>query len=203
MCLNRNTLVLIELSHEDHVMKSCIPGRPSEINLFRLSTNPSSRHIILTSFQGYEWYFYGFGRSWKGFKTSKPSRGTRLRPSELSLHIDEGDSHQSGGWVHMRLPEVQRAIPSSISDVSFTLLGRQESGSSTHHRPYPKSMLVLVTTSTSIYRFSEPVHLKPDGNGRIFLSDFIRDGDGTPGTFCSFFCSVPSTHAHRLYLRDT
>ena len=55
MGLSSNMIVLIELAHEEHVVKIQIPRKPTEMTIHKLFLDPSGKHLIIASQQGENW----------------------------------------------------------------------------------------------------------------------------------------------------
>ncbi|KAJ2932742.1 hypothetical protein H1R20_g4331, partial [Candolleomyces eurysporus] len=186
MGLTSNMLVLIELTHEDQVVKIQIPRKPTEMTLYKIFMDPSGRHIIITSQQGENWYLY---KTWKkprqlkGFKMVIESVAWNKTALLSSSHLTSTREILIGG----RNGTIYEAVLDAEDDffksqerylqAVFSLPERHPiTGIKFDYTPAtdPKRALVLVTTPTRIYQFSGPVDRKPDENGRVFSSLFAQ-----------------------------
>ncbi|RXW19514.1 hypothetical protein EST38_g6337 [Candolleomyces aberdarensis] len=192
MGLTSNMLVLIELTHEDQVVKIQIPRKPTEMTLYKIFMDPSGRHIIITSQQGENWYLY---KTWKkprqlkGFKMVIESVAWNKTALLSSSHLTSTREILIGG----RNGTIYEAVLDAEDDffksqerylqAVFSLPERHPiAGIKFDYTPAtdPKRALVLVTTSTRIYQFSGPVDRKPDENGRVFSSFFAQYRETPP-----------------------
>ncbi|TEB39011.1 DigA protein [Coprinellus micaceus] len=192
MGLTNNMLVLIELTHEDQVIKIQIPRKPSEMSLYKLFMDPSGRHMIVTSQQGENWYLYkGWKkpRQLKGFKMVIESIAWNKTALLSSSHFTSTREILIGarnGIVYEAVLDAEDDFFKSQERYLQSVFALPERHPITgikfeYSLPTdPKSALVLVTTSTRIYQFSGPVDRKPDENGRIFSSLFARYRDVAP-----------------------
>ncbi|KAH9486613.1 Vacuolar protein sorting-associated protein 18-like protein [Psilocybe cubensis] len=191
MGLVSNTIVLIELSRADQVVKVQIPRKPTEMLIYKLFMDPSGKHIIITSEQAENWYLH---RSWKkprqlkGFKmviesiawnkaallSSTHSTSTR----EILIGARSGtifeavlDAEEDFFKSHERYLQPVFSLPErhSITGIRFDYFPSD-----------PKQALVLVTTPTRIYQFSGTVDKKADDAGRVFSSLFAAYRETAP-----------------------
>ncbi|PFH54792.1 hypothetical protein AMATHDRAFT_72557 [Amanita thiersii Skay4041] len=192
MGLSSNTLVLIELSHSDQVIKIQLPPKPTDMTIYKLFMDPSGRHIIVTSIQGQNWYLH---RTWKkarqlkGFKMVIESIAWN-RPALLS-------SSHSTSTRELLIGARNGAIYEALLDASEDFFKSQErylqsvfslperypiTGIRFDFFPPsdPKKALVLVTTPTRIYQFVGLPEKRADDGGRIFSSLFAAYRDTAP-----------------------
>ncbi|KAH8835865.1 Pep3/Vps18/deep orange family-domain-containing protein [Flagelloscypha sp. PMI_526] len=190
MGLVTNTLVLIDLSHSEHVIKIQIPRPPNALNIYKLFVDPSGRHIIVTSTQGENWYLF---RTWKkprqlkGFKmviesiawnkaallsTSHTATSTReiligsrhgvLYEAVLNAEEDFFKSVERQLQPVFSLPEQQ-----PITGVKFDFFPPGVSN----------KVLIIVTTPTRIYQF---IGTPRNEEGKVFVGIFNSYQDATP-----------------------
>lgn len=205
MGLVSNTIVLIELSRADQVVKISIPRKPTEMLIYKLFMDPSGKHIIITSEQAENWYLH---RSWKkprqlkGFKmviesiawnkaallSSTHSTSTReILIGSRSGTIFEAvlDAEEDFFKSHERYMQPVFSLPERhpITGIKFDYFPSDS-----------KQVLVLVTTPTRIYQFSGAVDKKADDTGRVFSSLFTAYRETAPSTFCLNHFSIMLTN---------
>ena len=197
MGLSSNMLVLIELNHEDKVIKIQIPRKPSEMALYKLFMDPSGRHIIITSQQGENWYLY---KTWKkprqlkGFKMVIESVAWNKAALLSSSHLTSTREILIGarnGTIYEAVLDAEDDFFKSQERYLQSVFALPErhpiTGIKFEYTPAadPKRALVLATTPTRIYQFSGPVNRKPDENGRVFSNLFAQYRDAAPSTLDS------------------
>lgn len=192
MGLTSNMLVLIELTHEDQVVKIQIPRKPTEMSLYKLFMDPSGRHIIITSQQGENWYLY---KTWKkprqlkGFKMVIESVAWNKTALLSSSHLTSTREILIGarnGTIYEAVLDAEDDFFKSQERYLQSVFALPErhpiTGIKFDYTPAtdPKQLLVLVTTPTRIYQFAGPVDRKPDENGRVFSSLFAQYRETPP-----------------------
>ncbi|KAG5652301.1 hypothetical protein H0H81_005523 [Sphagnurus paluster] len=192
MGLSSNTIVLIELSHSDQVIKIKLPRKPTEMSIYKLFMDPSGRHIIITSIQGENWYLY---RTWKeprrlkGFKmciesiawnkaallSSSHSTSTR----EILIGARNGtvyeavlDAEEDFFKSQERYLQAVFSLPERhpITGVKFDFFPPSD----------PKKALVILTTASRIYQFIGVPDRRSDDGGRVFTGLFSGYRDNAP-----------------------
>ena len=189
MGLSSNTIVLIELSHSDQIIKVPLPPKPTDMTIYKLFMDPSGRHIIITSLQGQNWYLY---RTWKkpkhlkGFKMVIESiawNRSALLSSAQSTSTREFLIGAKNGTIYEAILDAEDDFFKSqeryLQSV-FTLSERQPvTGLRFDLFPpsEPKKAFVLATTPMRIYQFVGSIGKKTD-EGRMFsLFTAYRDAD--------------------------
>ncbi|KAG6851223.1 hypothetical protein H0H93_015233 [Arthromyces matolae] len=196
MGFENNLLSIIELSHADQVIQVRIPRKREEMTIHKLFVDPSGRHIIITSKQGENWYFY---RTWKeprrlkGFKmviesiawnkrellSSPHSTSTR----EMLIGTGNGSIYEAvldAGEVFFKSQEryLQSvfSLPERhpITGIKFEFFPAAD----------PRKALVIVTTASRIYQFVGKIpDGKSDESGRVFWGLFNAYQQTTPSEF--------------------
>ncbi|KAF6766540.1 DigA protein [Ephemerocybe angulata] len=192
MGLTNNMLVLIELTHEDQVLKIQIPRKPTEMTLYKVFMDPSGRHIIITSQQGENWYLY---KTWKkprqlkGFKMVIESVAWNKTALLSSSHLTSTREILIGarnGIIYEAVLDAEDDFFKSQERYLQSVFALPErhpiTGLKFDYTPAtdPQRALVLVTTSTRIYQFTGPIDRKRDENGRIFSALFSQYRDTAP-----------------------
>jgi hypothetical protein len=195
-----NSIVLIELSHADQVIKVQIPRKPTEMTIHKLFMDPSGRHIIITSQQGENWYLF---RTWKkprqlkGFKmviesvawnksallSSSPSTSTK----EILIGARNGVVYEAVLDAKEDFLKSQERYLQSV----FSLPERHPiTGIKFDYSPPsdPKHALVLVTTPTRIYQFFGVVDRKSEEGGRVFSTLFAQYRETVPSKYIIIIC---------------
>ncbi|KAF8640380.1 hypothetical protein AX17_000050 [Amanita inopinata Kibby_2008] len=192
MALASNTIVLIELSRPDQILKVQIPQKPADMTIYKLFMDPSGRHIVVTSTNGQNWYLY---RTWKkprqlkGFKMVIESIAWNKRALLSSSHMTSTREILIGarnGTIFEAVLDAEEDFFKSqerylqsvfmlperhpITGIKFDLFPPSE----------PKQVLVLVTTPTRIYQFVGATDKKSDEGGRLFSSLFSAYRDIAP-----------------------
>lgn len=198
MGLANNLIVQIELSRSEQVVKIPIPRKPGEFTIYKLFLDPSGRHLLVTSTQGENWYFF---RGWKkpkqlkGFKmviesvawnkaallSSSHSTSTRemligarngtIYEAVLDAEEDFFKSQERYLQSVFALPERQ-----PITGLKFDFFPVQE----------PKKALIVVTTPSRIYQFVGPTDRRSDDGGRVFSGLFASYRDTAPSSSVPF-----------------
>jgi hypothetical protein len=199
MGLSSNTIVLIELSQADQVIKIQIPRKPAEMTIHKLFMDPSGRHIVITSIQGENWYLF---RNWKkprqleGFKmviesiawnrvllTNSHSTSTR----EILIGARNGtiyeavlDAEEGFFKSQERYLQAVFSLPERhpITGVHFDLFPPSD----------PKRAFVVATTATRIYQFAGSPGIRSQDGGRVFSGLFAVYRDMAPSTSCHHEC---------------
>jgi len=192
MGLLSNTIVLIELSHPDQVIKIQIPRKTADMTIHKLFMDPSGRHLLITSNQGENWYLY---RGWKKprqlktFKMviesvawNKPallssSHATSTREIliggrngaiwEAILDAEEDFFKSQERYLNnlFSLPERH-----PITGIKFDFFPPSD----------PKKALIIVTTPSRIYQFIGVPDRRSEDTGRVFASIFAGYRDTAP-----------------------
>ncbi|EDR15746.1 uncharacterized protein LACBIDRAFT_228107 [Laccaria bicolor S238N-H82] len=181
-----NSIVLIELSHADQVIKVQIPRKPTEMTIHKLFMDPSGRHIIITSQQGENWYLF---RTWKkprqlkGFKMVIESvawNKSALLSSSHSTSTKEILIGGRNGVVYEAVLDAEEDFFKSQERYLQSVYSLPEkhpiTGIKFDYSPPsdPKHALVLVTTLTRIYQFFGVVDRKSEEGGRVFSALFAQ-----------------------------
>jgi hypothetical protein len=194
MGLTSNALVLIELSHPDRVLNIQIPRKTTDMTIYKLFLDPSGRHLLVTSVQGENWYFY---RGWKkprqlkSFKMviesvawNKPvllSSPAATSTRELLIGGRNGviweailDAEEDFFKSQDRHLNAVFSLPERhpITGIKFDFFPPLES----------KKVLVIVTTPSRIYQFVGPADRRSEEAGRTFSSLFASYRDTVPST---------------------
>lgn len=192
MGFSSNSIVLIELSHADQVIKIQIPRKPTEMTIHKLFMDPSGRHIIITSQQGENWYLF---RSWKkprqlkGFKMVIESvawNKSALLSSSHSTSTREILIGARNGVVYEAVLDAEEDFFKSQERYLQSVYSLPErhpiTGIKFDYSPPsdPKHALVLVTTLTRIYQFFGVVDRKSEEGGRVFSALFAQYRETVP-----------------------
>jgi hypothetical protein len=198
MGLLPNTIVLIELSRPDQVIRIQIPRKPTEISIHKLFLDPSGRHLLITTCQGENWYLYrGWKkpRSLKSFKMVIESVAWN-KPALLS-------SSHATSTREMLIGGRNGAIWEAVLDAEEDFFKSQErylncvfslperypiTGIKFDFYPPsdPKKALVIVTTPTRIYQFVGAPDRRVEDAGRVFASLFSAYKDTAPSTWMDY-----------------
>ncbi|KAH9944117.1 Pep3/Vps18/deep orange family-domain-containing protein [Epithele typhae] len=192
MGLANNLIIQIELSRAEQFIRIQIPRKPAEFTIYKLFLDPSGRHLLVTSVQGENWYFY---RGWKkprqlkSFKmiietvawnkaallSSSHSTSTR----ELLIGARNGtiyeavlDAEEDFFKSQERYLQPVFTLPERhpVTGLKFDLFPPME----------PKKALVLVTTATRIYQFVGIPDRRSEEGGRVFSALFGSYRDTAP-----------------------
>jgi len=184
MGLSNNTIVLIELSHAEQIVKIPIPRKPTEMSIYKLYMDPSGKHILITSIQGENWYLY---KSWKkprqlkGFKMVIESvawNKTALLSSTHSTSTREFLIGARNGIIYEAVLDAEEDFFKSIErylQPVFSLPERHPITGIKFDYITPsdsKSALVVATTPTRIYQFSGAIDKKSEDVGKVFSGLF-------------------------------
>ncbi|KAJ7596930.1 Pep3/Vps18/deep orange family-domain-containing protein [Mycena floridula] len=198
MGLSSNTLIIIELAHSATVTRISIPNPNTrrEMNLYKVFMDPSGRHIIITTVQGDNFYFF---RLWK-----KPKQ---LKSQGLGKIVIESVAWNQAALLSNSRPTSTREILIGASngviyqavldaeDDFFKPLERnsQQVFNLPERHPItgikfnffppsaPKKALVVVTTPSRIYQFlGVPERRADDGGYYDFQSLFGSYKDTVP-----------------------
>lgn len=192
MGLSSNTIVLIELSHSELVVKIQIPRKPSEMTIYKLFMDPSGRHIIISSTQGENWYLYRGWKKARQLKTfkmviesvawNKPallssSHTTSTREILIggrngSIYEAVLDAEEDFFKSQERYLQSVFSLPERhpITGIKFDFFPPSD----------PKKALVIVTTPSRIYQFIGAPDRRSDDGGRVFAGLFANYRDTAP-----------------------
>jgi hypothetical protein len=191
MGLSSNTIVLIELSHPDQVIRIQIPHK-TEMTIHKLFMDPSGRHILITSTQGENWYLY------RGWKKPRPLKSFKMviesvawnKPALLS-------SSNSTSTKEILIGGRNGAIWEAVLDAEEDFFKSQErylnnvfslrerhpiTGIKFEYFPPsdPKKALVIFTTPSRIYQFIGTPDRRSEEAGRVFASLFASYRETAP-----------------------
>lgn len=200
MGLASNTIVLIELSHAEQVVKIQIQRKPTEMTIYKLFMDPSGRHIIVTSEQGENWYLY---RSWKkprqlkGFKMIIESiawNKAALLSSSHSTSTREFLIGARNGTIYEAVLDAEEDFFKSQERYLQSVFSLPERHPVTGIKfdffppSDPKKALVVATTPTRIYQFAGGVDRKSEEAGRAFTSLFMAYRESAPSSSSLGYC---------------
>ncbi|KAI0652186.1 Pep3/Vps18/deep orange family-domain-containing protein [Trametes meyenii] len=192
MGLANNLIIEIELSRAEQFIRIQIPRKPTEFSIYKLFLDPSGRHLLVTSMQGENWYFY---RGWKkpkqlkGFKMIIESvawNKAALLSSTHSTSTREMLIGARNGTIYEAVLDAEEDFFKSQErylQPVFTLPERHPvTGLKFDTFPPldPKKALVLVTTPTRIYQFVGIPDRRSDEGGRVFSALFASYRDAAP-----------------------
>lgn len=195
MGLANNTIVQIELSRYEQVMKIPIPRKPTEFTIHKLFLDPSGRHLLVTSAQGENWYLY---RGWKKPRQLKSFKmviesiawnKSSLLSSSHSTSTREMLIGAKNGTIYEAVLDAEEDFFKSQEryfQPVFTLPERQPvTGLKFDFFPPsdPKRALVVVTTPTRIYQFVGMPDRRSDDGGRVFSGLFTSYRDTPPSQY--------------------
>ncbi len=205
MGLSSNVIVLIELAHADQVLRIPIPRKPSEFPLYKLFTDPSGRHLIITSLEGENWYLF---RGWKKPKQLKTFKmviesvawnKAALLSSSHSTSTREILIGARNGTIYEAILDAEEDFFKSQDrylNAVFTLPERQPiTGLNFDFFPStdPKNVLIVVITTSRIYQFSGTLARRPDEGGRVFGMIFATYRDAAPSALICFAHNIQLT----------
>jgi vacuolar protein sorting-associated protein 18 len=192
MGLLSNTIVLIELSHPDQVIKIQIPRKQTDMRIHKLFMDPSGRHLLITSTEGENWYLY------RGWKKPRPLKTFKMviesvawnKPALLS-------SSHATSTREMLIGGRNGAIWEAVLDAEEDFFKSQERHlnnvfSLPERHPItgikfdffppsdPKKALVIVTTPSRIYQFVGTPDRRSEDGGRVFANLFAGYWDAAP-----------------------
>ena len=198
MGLASNVIVMIELSHSDQVVKIPIPRKPHELTFHKLFLDPSGRHLLITSTQGENWYFFRGWKKPKQLKTfkmviesvawNKPalirsSNSTSTREILIgarngTIHEAVLDAEEDFFKSHERYMQNVFSLPERhpITGIRFDLFPPSD----------PRKALVIVTTPSRIYQFVGVPEKRSDDPGRLFTGLFGSYKDTAPSASHSY-----------------
>ncbi|KAF9502533.1 DigA protein [Pleurotus eryngii] len=192
MALTSNTIVQIELSHADQVVKIQIPRKQTELILHKIFMDPSGRHIIVTSTQGENWYLF---RGWKkprqlkGFKMIIESiawNRTALLSSSHSTSTREMLIGARNGQIYEAVLDAEEDFFKSQERYLQSVFTLPERHPITgiefvfHPPSESKQALVIVTTPSRIYQFAGTPDRRSEEGGRVFTSLFAAYRETAP-----------------------
>ena len=212
MGLSSNMIVLIELAHEEHVVKIQIPRKPTEMSIHKLFLDPSGKHLIIASQQGENWYLFKGSKKPKPLKTFKMviesiawNRAALLSSShstssrEILIGARNGtiyeallDAEEDFFKSQDRYIQAVFTLPERhpVTGIKFDFLSPID----------PKKALVVVTTQSRIYQFVGSLDRRSDDGGRVFSGLFASYRDTAPSTLsCTSFCSNTMTYTSKRF----
>ncbi|KAI0639720.1 Pep3/Vps18/deep orange family-domain-containing protein [Trametes polyzona] len=192
MGLANNLIIEIELSRAEQFIRIQIPRKPNEFSIYKLFLDPSGRHLLVTSMQGENWYFY---RGWKkpkqlkGFKMVIESVAWNKAALLSSTHSTSTREFLVGarnGTIYEAVLDAEEDFFKSQErylQPVFTLPERHPvTGLKFDMFPPldPKQALVLVTTPTRIYQFVGIPDRRSEEGGRVFSALFASYRETAP-----------------------
>lgn len=186
------TIINIELSRPEQVLKFTIPRKPSEMTIYKLFLDPSGRHLIVTSTQGENWYLF---KGWKKFKQLKNFKmvietiawnKAGLLSSSNSTSSREFLIGARNGTVYEALLDAEEDFFKSQERYVQPVFSLPERAPITGlHFQFvppldPKQAIVVMTTSSRIYQLAGSVDKRSDDGNRVFAPLFARYRDSTP-----------------------
>ena len=202
MGLANNLIVQIELSRAEQFIRIQIPRKPTEFTIYKLFLDPSGRHLLVTSVQGENWYFY---RGWKKPRQLKSFKmiiesvawnKSALLSSSHSTSTREMLIGARNGTIYEAVLDAEEDFFKSQErylQPVFTLPERHPvTGLKFDMFPSlePKKALVLVTTATRIYQFVGTPDRRSEEGGRVFSALFGSYRDTAPSEFSGFYCNA-------------
>lgn len=197
MGLASNTVILIELTHEEQVVQIQIPGRkPPDMTLYKIFLDPSGRHLIITSTQGENWYLF---RGWKKPKLLKSFKMVieSVAWNKAALLSSSHSTSTREILIGARNGAIYEGVIDAEEDFFKTADRYLQSVFSLPERPpitgikfdfFPpsdgKKALVVVTTPSRIYQFVGAPNRRSEEGGRVFTALFAAYKD-TPPSECS------------------
>ncbi|KAG9314254.1 hypothetical protein JVU11DRAFT_5042 [Chiua virens] len=185
MALSSNLIILIELSHAEQVLQIPIPRKPTEMSIYKIFLDPSGRHLIITSYQGENWYLY---RGWKKPKQLKSFNKSviesvawnkpALLSSSHSLSTKEFLFGTRGGGIFEAVLDAGEDLFKSQERYLQLLFSLPEKAPVTGIKfelipqPEQRNALVIATTPSRIYQFTGTPDRRSDDGGRLFFSMF-------------------------------
>lgn len=193
MGLSSNTIVLIELSKADQVVKVQVPRKPTELTIHKLFMDPSGRHIVITSTGGENWYLF---RTWKEPRLLKSFKmviesiawnKSALLSSPHSTSTREILIGARNGTIYEAVLDAKEEFffksPERYLQSVFSLPERHPiTGIRFDFFPPsdPKKALVIVTTSSRIYQFVGIPDRRSEDGSRVFSGLFSTYRETTP-----------------------
>ncbi|KAI0375319.1 hypothetical protein BV20DRAFT_1032567 [Pilatotrama ljubarskyi] len=184
MGLANNLIIEIELSRAEQFIRIQIPRKPNEFAIHKLFLDPSGRHLLVTSLQGENWYFY------RGWKKPKQLKGFKMVIESVAWNKAAllSSSHSTSTreiLVGARNGTIYEAVLDAEEDFFksqerylqpvYTLPERHPvTGLKYDMFPPvdPKWALVLATTPTRIYEFVGKPARRSEEGGRVFTAFF-------------------------------
>ena len=192
MGLANNLIIQIELSRAEQFIRILIPRKPTEFTIYKLFLDPSGRHLLVTSVQGENWYFY---RGWKKPKQLKSFKmiiesvawnKAALLSSAHSTSTREMLIGARNGTIYEAVLDAEEDFFKSQErylQPVFTLPERHPVTGLKFDMFPPldvRKALVLVTTATRIYQFVGIPDRRSEDGGRVFSALFGSYRDTAP-----------------------
>ncbi|RPD81956.1 hypothetical protein L226DRAFT_528166 [Lentinus tigrinus ALCF2SS1-7] len=192
MGLANNLIIQIELSRAEQFIRIQIPRKPTEFNIHKLFLDPSGRHLLVTSVQGENWYFY---RGWKKPRQLKSFKmiiesvawnKAALLSSAHSTSTREMLIGARNGTIYEAVLDAEEDFFKSQErylQPVFTLPERHPVTGLKFDMFPPldvRKALVLVTTATRIYQFVGIPDRRSEDGGRVFSALFGSYRDTAP-----------------------
>lgn len=195
MGLANNLIIQIELSRAEQFIRIQIPRKSNEFTIHKLFLDPSGRHLLVTSLQGENWYFY---RGWKKPKQLKSFKMVieSVAWNKAALLSTSHSTSTREMLVGARNGTIYEAVLDAEEDFFksqerylqpvFTLPERHPvTGLKFDTFPPldPKRALVVATTATRIYQFVGIPDRRSEDGGKMFSSLFGSYRDTAPSEF--------------------
>ncbi|KAI0721331.1 Pep3/Vps18/deep orange family-domain-containing protein [Cerioporus squamosus] len=192
MGLANNLIIQIELSRAEQFIRIQIPRKPTEFTIHKLFLDPSGRHLLVTSVQGENWYFY---RGWKKPRQLKSFKmiiesvawnKAALLSSAHSTSTREMLIGARNGTIYEAVLDAEEDFFKSQErylQPVFTLPERHPVTGLKFDMFPPldvRKALVLVTTATRIYQFVGIPDRRSEDGGRVFSALFGSYRDTAP-----------------------
>ena len=199
MGLANNLIIQIELSRAEQFIRIQIPRKPTEFTIHRLFLDPSGRHLLVTSLQGENWYFY---RGWKKPRQLKSFKmiiesvawnKAALLSSSHSTSTREMLIGARNGTIYEAVLDAEEDFFKSQErylQPVFTLPERHPVAGlrfDTFPPLDPKKALVMATTATRIYQFVGIPDRRSEDGGKMFSALFGSYRDTAPSEL-SYVC---------------
>jgi hypothetical protein len=205
MGLANNFILLIELSHAEQVVKIPIQRKPTDFTIYKIFLDPSGRHLIVTSTQGENWYFFRGWKKPKQLKTLKMviesvawNKAVLLSSTHATSTREMLIGARNGSIYEMVLDAEEDFFKSPdrycqhvfslpekppITGIRFDFFPPSDA----------KKALVIVTTASRIYQFvGSPDRRLEEGrdSGRVFMGLFASYKDTIPSEYHAYmrFC---------------
>ncbi|KAL1762015.1 Pep3/Vps18/deep orange family-domain-containing protein [Schizophyllum commune] len=192
MALANNTLVLIELSHSEQVVQIPIPRKPQDMTIHKVFMDPSGRHIIVSSTQGENWYYF---RAWKKTKQPKSLKWKMVIESiawnraALLASVNATTTREMligarNGTIYEAVLDAEEnlfaslerhlasvySVPGPITGIHFNVFPPQD----------PRKTWIVVTTPSRMYQFIGSPDRRSDDGSRAFAALFNTYRDNAP-----------------------
>jgi hypothetical protein len=192
MGLASNSVVLIELAHDDRPVYIEVPRKPAEFTIARLFLDPSGRHLLICGAKGENWYFF------RGWRKPKPLKSWKVAVESVgwSRAALLAGAHQTStremlvgarnGTIYEALLDAEEdffksqeryfspvyALPDQqpVTGVQFDFFPPTD----------PRRALVAVTTPSRFYQFVGAPDRRAEDGGRVFQGLFASYRDGAP-----------------------